>query len=109
MFGSSLTVRPEKVCAYASKISFSHLYATQAILANASAVREWDANGTVFGFNERMGPEFQAGEFGHNDFYPVVVAACETKVCSLVLRGNIIMVSRYKNLPTLLTVGVVQI
>jgi len=37
-------------------------------------VREWDSNGTVFGY--RKGEEnFQAGEFGHNDFYPVVMAA----------------------------------
>ena len=46
----------------------------KAILANCSAVREWDSNGTVFGYREGM-PDHQAGEFGHNDFYPVVVAA----------------------------------
>lgn len=48
--------------------------AEKAICANSSAVREWDSNGTVFGFNENI-PGHQAGEFGHNDFYPVVVAA----------------------------------
>lgn len=47
----------------------------KAIAANVSAVREWDSNGTVFGFNEKI-PGHQAGEFGHNDFYPVVIAAC---------------------------------
>ena len=44
------------------------------ITANCSAVREWDSNGTVFGY--RAGKTgYQAGEFGHNDFYPVVVAS----------------------------------
>jgi 2-methylcitrate dehydratase len=46
----------------------------KAVLANCAAVREWDSNGTVFGYREGM-PDHQAGEFGHNDFYPVVVAA----------------------------------
>lgn len=46
----------------------------KAVLANCSAVREWDSNGTVFGYREGF-PEHQAGEFGHNDFYPVVIAA----------------------------------
>jgi 2-methylcitrate dehydratase len=46
----------------------------KAIVANASAVREWDSNGTVFGYNKNL-PGHQAGEFGHNDFYPVAVAA----------------------------------
>merc|ERR1719413_51925 len=44
--------------------------------ANASAVREWDSNGTVFGFNPKI-PGHDAGEYGHNDFYPVVVAAAQ--------------------------------
>ena len=57
VFGSSRRCAPEK-----------------AIVANCSAVREWDSNGTVFGYNEKL-PGHQAGEFGHNDFYPVVVAA----------------------------------
>lgn len=48
----------------------------KAIVANCSAVREWDSNGTVFGYREgREG--HQAGEFGHNDFYPVVIAAAQ--------------------------------
>lgn len=55
-FGSRVTVRPEK-----------------AIVANSAAVREWDSNGTNFGFNKPLG--HTAGEFGHNDFYPVAVAA----------------------------------
>lgn len=45
----------------------------KAIAANSSAVREWDSNGTVFGYANQAGR--QAGEFGHNDFYPVVIAA----------------------------------
>ena len=50
--------------------------AEKAILANCSAVREWDSNGTVFGYREGD-KEHQAGEFGHNDFYAVVVAAAQ--------------------------------
>lgn len=44
----------------------------KAVLAGCSAVREWDANGTNFGYNP--GQNATAGEFGHNDFYPVVLA-----------------------------------
>lgn len=55
-FGSSTPVAPEK-----------------AVLANCSAVRELDANGTNFGHNPRTG--YTRGEFGHNDFYPVAVTA----------------------------------
>jgi len=51
-------------------------HAEKAIAANCSAVREWDSNGTVFGYNPHM-PGHDAGEFGHNDFYPVVIAACQ--------------------------------
>ena len=46
----------------------------KAVSANCSAVREWDSNGTVFGYREGH-PNHQAGEFGHNDFYSVVVGA----------------------------------
>ncbi|MEX2218939.1 MAG: MmgE/PrpD family protein [Phycisphaerales bacterium] len=46
----------------------------KAILANAAAVREWDSNGTNFGYSAER-PEHRAGEFGHNDFYAVAVAA----------------------------------
>src|SRR3989304_2793935 len=48
-------------------------------LACSSAVREWDANGTNFGYNPERGAT--AGEFGHNDFYPVVVAAAQLAGC----------------------------
>jgi 2-methylcitrate dehydratase len=58
MFGSQVLVAPEK-----------------AVLACSSAVREWDANGTNFGYNPARGAT--AGEFGHNDFYPVAVAAAQ--------------------------------
>jgi len=58
---------------FGSKI-WSH--SEKAIAANTSAVREWDSNGTVFGYNPHM-KGHDAGEFGHNDFYPVVIAACQ--------------------------------
>jgi 2-methylcitrate dehydratase len=45
----------------------------KAVVANASAVREWDSNGTNFGYDKANGRT--AGEFGHNDYYPVAVAA----------------------------------
>jgi len=61
-FGKKDPVAPEKAC-----------------LANCSAVREWDSNGTVFGYNGDLGDKHKAGEFGHNDFYPVSVAACQMK------------------------------
>lgn len=51
--------------------------AEKAIVANASAMREWDSNGTNFGFNPALG--HTAGEFGHNDFYGVAIAACQQK------------------------------
>ncbi|CAD7970404.1 unnamed protein product [Amoebophrya sp. A25] len=50
----------------------------KAVVANSSAVREWDSNGTVFGYNANI-PGHTAGEFGHNDFYPVILAAAEVK------------------------------
>lgn len=49
--------------------------AEKAIVANCSAVREWDANGTNFGYDPARG--HTAGEFGHNDFYPVAIAAAQ--------------------------------
>jgi 2-methylcitrate dehydratase len=51
------------------------VHAEKAIAANVSAVREWDSNGTVFGYDAKR-EGHNAGEFGHNDFYPVVIAAC---------------------------------
>ena len=47
----------------------------RSIVANSNAVREWDSNGTNFGFNPQLG--HTAGEFGHNDFYPVAIAAAQ--------------------------------
>lgn len=58
VFGSKAQVQPEK-----------------AIVANCSAVREWDSNGTNFGYNPELG--HTAGEFGHNDFYSVAIAAAQ--------------------------------
>lgn len=60
VFGSRVRVKAEK-----------------AIVANSAAVREWDSNGTNFGYRPELG--HRAGEFGHNDFYPVVIAACQQK------------------------------
>jgi len=58
VFGSAIDVHPEK-----------------AIVANCAAVREWDSNGTNFGYNPSLG--HTAGEFGHNDFYSVPLAAAQ--------------------------------
>jgi len=58
VFGSTIPVSPEK-----------------AVVANSAAVRELDSNGTNFGYNPRTG--YQRGEFGHNDFYPVAIAAAQ--------------------------------
>jgi len=60
LLGSRTLVMPEK-----------------AVLANCAAAREWDANGTNFGYNPARG--HRRGEFGHNDFYPVVVAAAQQR------------------------------
>ena len=62
---------------YVSKCLGSKIWShsEKAIAANTSAVREWDSNGTVFGYNPNI-PGHDAGEFGHNDYYPVVIAAC---------------------------------
>jgi 2-methylcitrate dehydratase len=48
----------------------------KAIVANVAAVREWDSNGTNFGYSAER-PHHRAGEFGHNDFYPVALAAAQ--------------------------------
>lgn len=45
----------------------------RAVAANTAAVREWDSNGTNFGYDPGRGRI--AGEFGHNDYYPVAIAA----------------------------------
>ena len=47
--------------------------APRAVAANSAAVREWDSNGTNFGHDAASGRA--AGEFGHNDWYPVALAA----------------------------------
>lgn len=62
LLGSGILVKPEK-----------------AVVANCCAVRELDANGTNFGYNPRTGAT--KGEFGHNDFYPVVIAAAQQSGC----------------------------
>lgn len=74
VFGSSKRTAPEK-----------------AIAANCAAVREWDANGTNFGYNPALG--HTAGEFGHNDFYPVAVAAAQLagKDGAFALRGMVLL------------------
>jgi 2-methylcitrate dehydratase len=53
------------------------VHAEKAIAANVAAVREWDSNGTLFGYEASHKEGRSAGEFGHNDFYPVVIAACQ--------------------------------
>ncbi len=58
VFGSTRAVAPEK-----------------AVVANVAAVREWDSNGTNFGYRPSLG--HTAGEFGHNDFYAVPIAAAQ--------------------------------
>jgi 2-methylcitrate dehydratase len=72
--GSTMRVAPEK-----------------AIVANCAAVREWDANGTNFGFNPGLG--HTAGEFGHNDFYAVAVAAAQRagRDGAFALRGMLLL------------------
>jgi 2-methylcitrate dehydratase len=74
VFGSRDKVAPEK-----------------AIIANCAAVREWDSNGTNFGFNPKL--NHTAGEFGHNDFYPVAVAAAQLagKDGAFALRGMVLL------------------
>lgn len=60
-FGTTTDTQPEK-----------------AIVANGAAVREWDSNGTNFGYSEDR-PHHRAGEFGHNDFYSVALAAAQLR------------------------------
>jgi 2-methylcitrate dehydratase len=87
--GSRVLVKPEK-----------------AVVANCSAVREWDANGTNFGYNPAL--RHTKGEFGHNDYYPVAVAAaqlagfdgCKTLLAMILLdeiRGRLAEVFALKN------------
>ena len=73
----------EEACEYASESgvpcfgSRRPVMPEKAVLANCSAVREWDANGTNFGYG--ASPDARAGEFGHNDFYPVAIAAAQLR------------------------------
>jgi len=73
-FGSTIDVQVEK-----------------AIVANCAAVREWDSNGTNFGYNPDR--KQTAGEFGHNDFYAVPLAAAQLrgKDGEYALRGMILL------------------
>lgn len=57
--------------------STTDVHVEKAIVANGAAVREWDSNGTNFGFNPALG--HTAGEFGHNDFYGVPLAAAQLR------------------------------
>lgn len=63
----------------------------KAIVANSAAVREWDSNGTNFGYNPSR--KQTAGEFGHNDFYPVALAAAQLRGRDgeFALRGMILL------------------
>jgi hypothetical protein len=75
---SPTVLRTEALEEYASSATTKHsayvfgsdvkVAAEKAVVANVAAVREWDSNGTVFGYNEKL--NHKAGEFGHNDFYP---------------------------------------
>lgn len=60
LLGGGARVKPEK-----------------AVVANSAAMREWDSNGTNFGYDPRKNRI--AGEFGHNDFYPVAIAAAQQR------------------------------
>jgi 2-methylcitrate dehydratase len=74
VFGSATSVAVEK-----------------AIAANCAAVREWDSNGTNFGYNPELG--HTAGEFGHNDFYAVCIAAAQMRGLdgATALRGMLLL------------------
>ncbi len=63
----------------------------KAIAANCAAVREWDSNGTNFGYNPVLG--HTAGEFGHNDFCSVCTAAAQLrgKDGAFALRGMLLL------------------
>jgi 2-methylcitrate dehydratase len=63
----------------------------KAIAANCAAVREWDSNGTNFGYNPDLG--HTAGEFGHNDFYSVCIAAAQLrgKEGAFALKGMVLL------------------
>ncbi len=79
---------PKGACVFGSA---TRVHAEKAVVANSSAVREWDSNGTNFGYNPDLG--HTAGEFGHNDFYPVVIAAAQMRGLEgrTALRGMILL------------------
>ena len=62
------------------------------VAANVAAVREWDSNGTNFGYSAER-PDHRAGEFGHNDFYSVPVAAAQLmgRDGAYALRGMVLL------------------
>ncbi len=72
--------------------SSDDVHVEKAIVANSAAVREWDSNGTNFGYSEQR-PHHRAGEFGHNDFYPVCVAAAQLRGRdgAFALRGMVLL------------------
>ncbi|MFM9994502.1 MAG: MmgE/PrpD family protein [Phycisphaerales bacterium] len=69
------------------------VFIEKAIGANTAAVREWDSNGTNFGFDAARGLEHQKGEFGHNDFYGVATAAAQLmgRDGKFALRGMVLL------------------
>ena len=68
--GTTAAAGTHGACCFGSR---RRCLAERAVAANASAVREWDSNGTNFGHDAARGRT--AGEFGHNDYYPVAIAA----------------------------------
>ncbi|MGA0287951.1 MAG: MmgE/PrpD family protein [Phycisphaerales bacterium] len=80
--------RPDGVCFLGSTTPVAP---EKAILADSNAVREWDSNGTNFGFNPDLG--HTAGEFGHNDFYAVPLAAAQLagRDGAFALRGMVLL------------------
>jgi 2-methylcitrate dehydratase len=80
--------RPDGICFLGSKTPVAP---EKAIVADAAAVREWDSNGTNFGFNPALG--HVAGEFGHNDFYAVPMAAAQLagRDGAFALRGMVLL------------------
>jgi 2-methylcitrate dehydratase len=72
--------------------SNSDVMVEKAIAANVAAVREWDSNGTNFGYSAERS-HHRAGEFGHNDFYSVPLAAAQLmgRDGAYALRGMVLL------------------
>ncbi len=92
--GSLAGVRWARGCVRAGVPTFgsaTDVQVEKAIAANCAAVREWDSNGTNFGYNPARG--HTAGEFGHNDFYSVALAAAQLrgKDGAYALRGMVLL------------------